>query len=224
MTKLRSVACAMIAAVSTISTMKVERPRARLSDAPTRLNSRSTRPKVARGRGNVRARLREQGDQGVLAEEGRLAAHIRAGHQPQPAVLRQPAIIGDEALAAQPQRVLDHRVAAALDLEAIVLDEMRAGTSRPAPTRSASAAATSSRASASAALAIASARPKAAAISSSRCAASAASACAPAWPTRSACSCRSGALKRTTPARVWRWVKPDSAAISPSACRAGTSI
>jgi hypothetical protein len=46
-TKLRSVACARIAAVSTISTMKVDRPRARLSDAPTRLNSRSTMPSRA---------------------------------------------------------------------------------------------------------------------------------------------------------------------------------
>ncbi|MNY33865.1 hypothetical protein D3C86_1681640 [compost metagenome] len=33
-----------MAAVSTISTMKVERPRARSSDAPTRENSRSTTP------------------------------------------------------------------------------------------------------------------------------------------------------------------------------------
>src|SRR3546814_11664197 len=43
MTNDRGVAWARIAAVSTISTMKVERPRARLSDAPTRLNNRSTR-------------------------------------------------------------------------------------------------------------------------------------------------------------------------------------
>ena len=42
--ELRSVACERIAAVSTISTMKVERPRARLSLAPTRLNRRSARP------------------------------------------------------------------------------------------------------------------------------------------------------------------------------------
>ena len=36
-TKLRSVAWARIAAVSTISTMNVERPRARFAEAPTRL-------------------------------------------------------------------------------------------------------------------------------------------------------------------------------------------
>ena len=48
MTRLCGVAWARIAAVSTISTMKVERPRARLSDAPTRLNKRSTMPTLAR--------------------------------------------------------------------------------------------------------------------------------------------------------------------------------
>ncbi len=45
------VACARIAAVSTISTMKVERPRARLSEAPTRLNNLSTMPTFARAAG-----------------------------------------------------------------------------------------------------------------------------------------------------------------------------
>ena len=44
MTRLLSVAWLRIAAVSCISTMKVERPAARSSPAPTRLNSRSTIP------------------------------------------------------------------------------------------------------------------------------------------------------------------------------------
>ena len=44
MTSERSVAWFRMAAVSTISTMKVERPRARSSAAPTRENSRSTTP------------------------------------------------------------------------------------------------------------------------------------------------------------------------------------
>ena len=51
MTSARSPAWLRIAAVSTISTMKVERPRARSSDAPTRLNSRSTTPICARAAG-----------------------------------------------------------------------------------------------------------------------------------------------------------------------------
>ena len=44
-TKLCGVAWVRMAAVSTISIMKVERPRARSSPAPTRLNSRSTTPR-----------------------------------------------------------------------------------------------------------------------------------------------------------------------------------
>src|SRR3954471_11937897 len=101
MTKLRSVAWLRIAAVSTISTMKVERPRARLSEAPTRLNNRSTRPRGAcaagtneparagarRRRGHDRAGRGEHRDQRILAEEGRLAAHVRAGDEPQPIVV-----------------------------------------------------------------------------------------------------------------------------------------
>ena len=154
MTKLRSVACARIAAVSTISTMKVERPRARLSDAPTRLNSRSTRPSVARRRGHEAARLREHRDQRVLAQEGRLAAHVGAGDQPQPRVLGQPAIVGDEALARRRDRRFDHRMAAALDLETGMRRRCRAGTSRPRPRARRAPAATSSRASASAVAAI----------------------------------------------------------------------
>src|SRR5882672_4325 len=47
MTSDRSLAWLRITAVSTISTMKVERPRAKSSAAPTRLNSRSTTPIVA---------------------------------------------------------------------------------------------------------------------------------------------------------------------------------
>ncbi len=51
MTRLAGVAWFKIAAVSTISTMKVERPRARSSAAPTRENSRSITPITARSAG-----------------------------------------------------------------------------------------------------------------------------------------------------------------------------
>ena len=47
----RGVAWFRMAAVSTISTMKVERPRARSSAAPTRENSRSTTPMCAEAAG-----------------------------------------------------------------------------------------------------------------------------------------------------------------------------
>ncbi len=45
--KLRGVAVLRITAVSVISTMKVERPRARLSDAPMRVKMRSINGRLA---------------------------------------------------------------------------------------------------------------------------------------------------------------------------------
>ena len=45
--KLRGVAVFRMTAVSVISTMKVERPRARLSDAPMRVKMRSMRGRLA---------------------------------------------------------------------------------------------------------------------------------------------------------------------------------
>ena len=68
------------------------------------------------------------------------------------------AVVGDEARAAGLQRLLDHRMAAALDLEAGMVASKRGRHQPPSAARSASAAATSSRASASAAAAIGSAR------------------------------------------------------------------
>ena len=107
------------------------------------------------------------------------------------------------------KRFLDHRVAAALDLEAVVAGEAGPATSRlPPPARRARRRRRAGRARRRRRR---SARPgQRRSRSAPRDApASAASAWAPAWPTRIACSCRSGALKRTTPARVWRWVKPE---------------
>src|SRR3546814_2113252 len=45
--------------------------------------------------GNEAARLRQYRDQRVLAKEGRFAAHVGAGHQPQARGLLKAAIIGD---------------------------------------------------------------------------------------------------------------------------------
>ena len=50
-TRLRGVAVFRIAAASVISTMKVERPRARLSDAPMRVKMRSKIGSLARPAG-----------------------------------------------------------------------------------------------------------------------------------------------------------------------------
>ena len=70
---------------------------------------------------HVAARLGEDGDQRVLAQEGRLAGHVGAGQQPDRGravgLRAQVAAVGDEALAPAAQRGLDHRVAPGGDLE-----------------------------------------------------------------------------------------------------------
>ena len=68
--------------------MKVERPRARSSAAPTRLNSWSTTPISRRRRRHERAHLRQHRDQRVLPQVGRLAGHVRPGDQPERPRLR----------------------------------------------------------------------------------------------------------------------------------------
>ena len=79
-------------------------------------------------RRDVAAGLRQQHDQRVLPQEGGLAAHVGAADQPQPVVGRELTIVGHEALARLPQRGFDHRMAAAFDLQARLLDDLR-----PAP-------------------------------------------------------------------------------------------
>ncbi len=79
-------------------------------------------PDMGAGGGHVAAHLRQDGDQRVLAQEGRFTAHIGAGHQPELAAVtvlgrRKVAIIGDEGAALGLQRLFDHRVTPPLDLE-----------------------------------------------------------------------------------------------------------
>ena len=102
-----------MAAVSTISTMKVERPRARLSDGADAAEQAVDDADLGARGGNEAARLREHGDQRGLAQEGRLAAHVGAGDQPQPVVRAQAQIVGDEPLAGIAERAFDDRVASA---------------------------------------------------------------------------------------------------------------
>ena len=107
-----------MAAVSTISTMKVDRPRARSSAAPTRVNRRSTMPIRQWSGRHEAADLRHHGDQRVLAQEGGLARHVGAGQQPQPVVGRQIAVVGDEACTlGSGEHRLHHGMASGLDVE-----------------------------------------------------------------------------------------------------------
>ena len=81
-------------------------------------------------RRHERAHLREDRDQRVLAQEGRLARHVGPGDQPDAAGLRvfrrrQIAIIGDERRAVARQRLLDHRMAAAFDDETMTVVDVR---------------------------------------------------------------------------------------------------
>ncbi len=72
-------------------------------------------------RRHIAADLRQHGDQRVLAQEGRLAGHVRAGHQPDMAgvggVVAERAVVRDEGAAGCLQRLLDDGMAAALDGE-----------------------------------------------------------------------------------------------------------
>ena len=77
--RLRGVSWVRMLAVSFISTMKVDSPPARLSEAPTRVKRRSTTPISAAGRRHEAAHLRQQRDQRDLAQVGRLAGHVGPG-------------------------------------------------------------------------------------------------------------------------------------------------
>ena len=83
--------------------MKVERPRARSSAAPTRAEQAvDDADRGARSPARSDPDLRQHGDQRVLAQEGGLAGHVRPGHQPGCGVpvslfsAREPAIIADK--------------------------------------------------------------------------------------------------------------------------------
>ena len=76
------------------------------------------------GGGDEAAGLGQDDDQGVLAQVGRLAAHVRAGDdQHLLAVRRDAQVVGDEAAAG---RRLDHRVAALLDADGRAVVDLRA--------------------------------------------------------------------------------------------------
>jgi len=65
--------------------------------------------------GHEGAHLRQDCDQRVLAQERRFARHVRAGHQPHPALLRQIAIVGHEGGMCGMERRVHNRMTAARD-------------------------------------------------------------------------------------------------------------
>ena len=72
-TRLRSVAWWRMAAVSAISTMNVDWPRARSSEAPTRVKMRSTRPMRARDAGTKLPACASSTVSADLPQQGALA-------------------------------------------------------------------------------------------------------------------------------------------------------
>src|SRR5690606_38029764 len=79
----------------------------------------------ARGRDEA-ARLGEQHDQRVLAQESGLAAQVGSADEPQPIIGSEEAVVGDEAFAAAGQRRFDYRMTTGFDLQAGAFDDLRA--------------------------------------------------------------------------------------------------
>jgi hypothetical protein len=84
-------------AVSVISTMKVDSPRASMSEAPTRVKMRSVSPIRASEAGTKEPAVGHQDDERALPQVGRLAAHVGSGEEHDLAGCRvQSAVVGDE--------------------------------------------------------------------------------------------------------------------------------
>ena len=130
MTRLCGVALLRMLAVSVISTMNVLWPRLSSSVAPTRAKRRSTTPIRARFARDEAADLGQDRDQGDLADVGALARHVRAGDQQDRAVVgAESSVVGDE-VAVRHQGV-EHRMAAGLDLEDRLGDDLRPAVALP---------------------------------------------------------------------------------------------
>ena len=95
-----------------------------------RANSRSATPICAEAAGTIGARLREHGEQRVLAQIGGFARHVRAGHDQEArrafARAVELAIVADEGAALARQRLLHRGMPAAFDEEAAAIVDMRA--------------------------------------------------------------------------------------------------
>ena len=134
MTRLRDVALCRMFAVSCISTMNVDWPRAMLSDAPTRANRRSTTGSFAVRAGTNEPACAIRQSSARLAQVGRLAAHVRAGQDDQLVrggverdVVRDERV-GDVALDDRMARVGRDELVAGVHLRlGVVLDRRRLG-------------------------------------------------------------------------------------------------
>ena len=128
-----AVAWFRIAAVSTISTMKVERPRARSSAAPTRLKSRSTTPMCARSAGTKEPIWARIAMSAFWRRKVLLPAMLGPVTSQSRCARPEVAVVGDEgaAPACRCERRLDHRMAPARDLEGrLQFDERAARSAR----------------------------------------------------------------------------------------------
>src|SRR6202048_3187748 len=94
--RLRSVALFTMLAVSFISTMKVDWPRARSSFAPTRVKMRSTIPISALAAGDEAAHLRHQHNQRDLADVSRFSRHVGSGDNGEPHFAIERGVIRDK--------------------------------------------------------------------------------------------------------------------------------
>ena len=128
----RRVAWWRMLAVSIISTMKVEWPRARLSDAPTRVKTRSHNPMRAVFAGTKQPDWAMIDAERHLPHHRALARHVRPGDdQHLTLVSIEPHVVGDEADAAE--QLLDDRVATLDDVDDARRRRSRAARS-PTPT------------------------------------------------------------------------------------------
>ena len=201
------------------------------SAAPTRENSRSTAPILARARRHEASHLREDGDERVLAQIGRFPRHVRSGEQVDAAFTRRarggersqslatkgPPSAASICSTTGCRPALDDELERAIDLRPHkVAARRRARRARRA---------TSSTASASAAALDRGRRCRDAAARSSNAASSMPSARSAALAILASSSPSSVVVKRTWPARVWRWMKValSGAARSLSPCCAVTS-
>ena len=225
MTSARGPAWFRMAAVSTISTMKVDRPWARSSEAPTRLNSRSTTPMWAASAGTnepicastaISAFWRRNVD--LPAMLGPVTSHSRLS----PDRSQSLATNGPASSRARAASTTGWRPPV---MAKVVVSSTTGRHQRPSPASTARAAITSRSASAAAASEMPCQASATVPTSWSNRLCSSASARSAASEMRPASLASSVVVKRTELASVWRWMKVSASGgrISASAFRAVTS-